>query len=262
MNFNFKEYLQQQQPVLRQNPENDVQYFSIKSGEEAIVRFDYDTADDLDCFHTHRIEINGKFRSISCLREPTDSLDKCPLCAHGTQITDKIFVKLLHYKVDPTNGTVTVIPCVWERGMNVARTLASYMLEYGSLKDLVFKIKRTGSGLDTKYDIMYVDQAKYNENVFNKDKLAILDTIKLTGRFIMDKTADEIEQFIQTGEFPTKQREQHTESDPLPKSFAQPGVVERSIPATSYSTTTTANNSQTFTPKTETEQKFEYYNYY
>ena len=62
-------------------------YFSLKNDKDvARVRFLYNSADDIEGYAVHEVEIDGKKRYVNCLREYNQPLDTCPFCAASREI--------------------------------------------------------------------------------------------------------------------------------------------------------------------------------
>lgn len=189
-----------------------VGFFSLKDGESAIVRFNYRTAEDFEIYTTHPIRIgNAAFnnRRVSCLKEgPYDMVHRCPLCEHGgefSKVQDRIYIQMLQYVSE--NGRIVPKAVVWERPVNpFAATLKSYLDNYGPLTEIICKIERTGSGLDTKYNIIpNLNPQMYTEEVYPK-VFTDFDGYSVLGTQLMDKTAEEIEEYLATGNFPMPNR--------------------------------------------------------
>lgn len=212
--------------------ENSAQvgFFSLKNdGDEAIVRICLDDTKDLDFLTTHQITLDGRFRRVNCLRESAmDDIGKCPLCNSGLPIQNRIFIKLLKY--DVVDGTVVANPVVWERPASFGATLRTFIQEYGPLSDCILKIKRRGAAGDrsTSYDVLFVNQALYPEDKYKKDFSAFTN-LKILGRFVLDKTAEELEGFVNTGSFPEKvapTSTEHTTNNSNQFSSAQTSVPQ------------------------------------
>lgn len=184
--------------------EYDVGFFSLKGdGAEAIVRIMCDSLADLDILTVHPITVgasNFPNRQINCLRDPRDSMDKCPLCASGEKVKQKVFIKMLQYD-SPGEGKAVV----WDRPAGIfVPKLKSYMDNYGPLSNIMCKIVRHGTGLDTSYDIIpNINPQVYTEQTYPKNADAFAD-FNVLGRMVMNKTAEEMNTFIQTGAFPEK----------------------------------------------------------
>lgn len=183
--------------------ERKVGYFSLPDNESsAIVRFAYSSTNEFEFVDVHRVKVDDKFRTIACLRTAKEPLSKCPLCEAGEKRSAKMFVRLLEYTTDE-QGKVTVTPKVWERPAFFAKTLESYLREYGDLRDVVFKVVRRGAKGDMKvsYDIMFKNPAMYSEEAgFVKD-FSGFDGFELNHHSYMERTFDEMNEILETGTF-------------------------------------------------------------
>lgn len=187
--------------------EFSVGFFSLKSdGDEAVVRILCDQVSDLDILTVHPVTVgqsNFPNRNVNCLRTPHDPLDKCPFCNSGEKVKQRVFIKMLQYDEDGTSHAV-----VWDRpaGIYVPK-LKSYIDNYGPLSNIMCKIIRHGSGLDTTYDIIpNINPQVYTLEAFKKD-ISDFEDFKVLGRMVLDKSAEEMVTFMRTGNFPDKQVE-------------------------------------------------------
>lgn len=179
------------------------EFFNLKNdGDQAVVRFMYKDLSDFDIFTVHNVTINGKYRKVSCIRDPHDATEACPLCASGNSISNRFYIKMIEYRVND-QGQVEIHPVVWERSMSYASKLKSMLEEYGPLEDCLFKVKRNGAAgsMDTTYDIMFCSPKVYSDETYPKIEDAFKDT-KFLGTIVLDKTYAEIETFLATGAFP------------------------------------------------------------
>lgn len=183
-----------------------VGFFNIKDGEEAIVRFVLNSVDDFDIYTVHPITVGQSSypnKRVSCLRTnpKTDPMNICPLCAKGEKVQQRIYIKMIQYVNE--NGRIVPKAVVWDRpAFSYAPQLKSYLDNYGPLTNIVCKIVRHGGGLDTKYDIIpNLNPQMYNEQIYIKD-FSDFENFSVLGGMIMNKTFEEINQFILTGEFP------------------------------------------------------------
>lgn len=179
-----------------------VSFFTLKDGEEAIVRILIDSVSDFPIFQVHQLEVNGKRRSINCLRDIKDSAEKCPLCSSGASIKQSFYIPMLHY-VTNSNNQIEVKPVIWtDRSVSMARTIKGYLDNYGPLSDIICKITRKGSGLNTEWNILpNLNPQIYRNDIYIKDTSAF-DNYKILGGIIMDKSFNDLQTFINTGNFP------------------------------------------------------------
>ena len=194
-----EEFLKRQ--AERQNRESEgpyVGFLKIEDGGEAVVRFAYDSPDQMDIVTFHLVGEPGKpeyqGKRYNCLRESfSDPIDSCPLCASKAPLKQKVFLKMIEYTKDE-NGKIVVTPRIWERSTNWVTKIGQLFEEYGDISDCVFKIKRTGSGLDTRYsDPMLASPTIYNANLYPKD-FSAFDDYKIIGGIISDKLPGEEEE--------------------------------------------------------------------
>lgn len=184
--------------------QNQVGFFNLQNdGDEAVVRFMVDSLEDLEILTVHDIFVNGKFRQISCVRDPREPIEKCPLCSKGEKIKQVVFIKMIQY-VNTPNG-VEAKPVVWQRSASTyAFRLKGYLDNYGPLSNILCKVIRHGAKGDMKttYDIIPnlspVNYPQENYPILNE---AFTDYSAL-GRIVLDKNADDINVFINTGNFP------------------------------------------------------------
>lgn len=177
-----------------------INFFSLNDGEEAIVRFLDDSVNDFEILALHNIELDGKYRKVSCLRNPHDSIDKCPFCNAGYKITNRVFFKLIHYHIN--GNQVNAVPEVWDAPYSIAKTLSKYVQDYGPLSDYLCKVTRQGTRLDTTYIISpNLSKSTYPDNVFIKDK-SKFENYSALGRIVMEKSYNDMSYFVTNNKFP------------------------------------------------------------
>lgn len=164
-------------------------FFSIKNDKEvAHVRFLFNGIDDVSGYSVHEVELDGKKRYVSCLREYGDPVDACPFCREGRFTQVKYFVPL--YNMD-TKSLQT-----WERGKKFGSKLTSMCSRYPNTVSHTFEIERNGKPNDTQttYEI-------YETGVTEGVTMDDFEVPNPLGTIILDKTADEMETYLRTGDF-------------------------------------------------------------
>lgn len=158
-------------------------------GDTERVQFLMVDCADIPIFSTHKIKLNDKERTINCPREPEDSIDVCPLCASGAPTGVSRYILMYSH----TSKKILV----WERGPQFIRKLESLSSRYNPLSNMVFDIERNGAKGSTKttYEVYAVPEAEPID-------ISQLDVPDLLGTIVMDKTPDEINEFLMTGNFP------------------------------------------------------------
>ena len=196
------------------NNGNDVGFFTLRNdNDEAIVRFMCDSTEDFEILTVHDIKVGDKFRKINCIRDFRDPVENCPLCATGTKINQRFFIKMIQYdKSTDSNGNVVITAkaMIWERSTAYAKTLKSYIDNYGPLSDIICKVIRHGRAGDmqTTYEIVpNLSKAVYRDDIYVKD-VNIFGDFNAFGTIVMDRNYDEIMQFQMTGQFPQREKKQ------------------------------------------------------
>ncbi len=184
------------------NTGND--WFKLQNNNDsALVQFLFKDLDDLDIFSVHEVEVkykNGqsKTRFLDCKRNYDDPLDVCPLCERGSQRKPVIILSLY----DHTDKKVKI----WQRGKKFLETLKGYSTQYPDFTKVPFRIIRNGAKGDqnTTYTVIpATDVTPIN--------VEDVERPNLLGSFILDKTVDEINTYIDTGAFPENGSEDNTE---------------------------------------------------
>ena len=170
-------------------------YFSLKDdGDAARVRFMYNGIDDLEGYAVHEVEIDGRKRYVNCLRDYNSPIDDCPFCRERNRQVAKLFIPV--YNVDEDKMQV------WERGKKYFAKMTSLISRYANADTpfcaQMFDIERHGKKGDTatQYEIYPVGTA---------DKTTLDDLPErpvILGGLVLDKTADDMEYFLEAGYFP------------------------------------------------------------
>lgn len=201
------------------------EWFSLKNDKDvARVQFMMNTLDDLDVFACHRVKIGEKERYVDCLRTYDEPIDKCPFCAAGIPVKPVHFV--IMYQHDDNKVKI------WERGRNFIAKLQSLCNRYQPLSEYVFEIERNGRAGDmaTRYEIYPMDRV-------DPVDLTDIEKPELLGGLILQKTAEEMEVYLETGSFPAIEDTALTEPEPIRRGAPAPrggvsrgGISRRSVP--------------------------------
>lgn len=173
-------------------------YFSLKGdGDSAIVRFLYNDVDDVEGYAVHEVEIDGKKRYVNCIREYNQPVDDCPFCREHYPQFAKLFIPI--YNVDEDKVQV------WERGKKFFQKISGICSRYNKAPIVAqtFEIVRSGKPGDkqTSYEIYRTDDPA------DKTTLDDFDMPDILGGTIFDKTADDMEYFLEEGDFPPEENE-------------------------------------------------------
>ena len=197
------DYNSWQQYSKRESSGFDVGFFQLKGdGASTIVRFIESDPAKYDIGTLHVVKEGDKYKKVSCIRTPFDPIDNCPLCASGNKPQAKIFVKCIQYVED--NGEIVEKPCIWERPASFAQKLTALEDEYG-LDGSLFKVVRTGSGLDTKYDVLYAPESKYPREKYPHETESKLTTFSAFGRIVKELNFADLQKYASSESITTEQ---------------------------------------------------------
>lgn len=235
-NYNFDNLRQREESSKEESNRNNawkISFFGLKDdGDTAIVRFPYESSKDFEFATVHSVKIGKCYRNINCLTDSSNPNIKCPLCEKGDdkvkQSRLRFFIKLISYVKDE-KGNIIPEAKTWDRPASFANELNTYYENYGNLSDIVFMLKRHGErgSMKTTYSLLPLKAEMYPENVYKKDFSAFND-FKFSNWIIMNKTAEEMDAFLSTGEFPKS--ENYTSKVETP--------ITKNIPSWSHSSTT------------------------
>ena len=204
-------------------------FFSLKNDKDtAQVRFMYNTADDVDGYAVHEVEIEGGKRYVNCLRSYNQPLDDCPFCkARRPQIV-KLIIPLYNIDEDKVQ--------IWERGKKFYAKISSLCARYASGDDTlvsqVFEIERNGKpgSTQTTYEIYPIgrpDATSIDDLPENPD---------IIGGLVLDKSIEDMDFYVENGYFPpdgddvpVRRRDRREEDDNL--SFEENRRSARRTPA-------------------------------
>lgn len=165
-------------------------WFQLKNdGDVARVQFMLNDIDDIPIFSTHKVKVGDKERYVDCLRSPQDPIDACPFCAAGLPAKAVRFIVMYQHE----DGKVKI----WERGRQFISKLQGLINRYNPLEEKVFEIERHGKAGDTstKYEVYPLDGV-------DSVNLDDIEMPELEGSLILQKSFEEMEEYLDTGSFP------------------------------------------------------------
>lgn len=202
--FSYEDFLKKEATKPQGNFEKgEISFLSNylqNDGDSVLVRFPYATPNDFTFYSLHRVNVEGKYKNILCLRNDTDPVGACPLCAKGDNAKDRILIKCIAY-IQGDRG-IEIKPCVWERPAKFARNIAECIT---SFPNSVYKVSRMGAkgSKDTNYTIMPTSPQIYNEQAYPID-FSKFGNFKFNNFMFLDRTFEELAQFVQTGRMPQR----------------------------------------------------------
>ena len=180
-------------------------------GDVARVQFLYQKYDDLDTYACHRVKVGDYERYVDCNRKNYDDpVDDCPFCKAGIPVKPVMYLAMY----DHGDGKIKI----WERGKTFIKKIEALFNRYPNLSEMVFEIERRGAHGDKKttYEVFpMTDVEPVDVSEFTKPEFV--------GGIILDKTVDEMQTYLDTGEFPvddnqgdeTRRRNFETEEQPV-----------------------------------------------
>lgn len=130
-------------------------FFNIKNGEEAMVRFLIDRFEELAPYTVHEFGGNGgNYATIDCGRQSAaDPVDMCKWCAQGSRPVSRVIVPM--YNIDAGQVQYWKKSQTWAEGE--LQPIVEEITKMGaSIAGQVYKVKRQGEKLDTKYVLIPV----------------------------------------------------------------------------------------------------------
>lgn len=205
------------------NSGNTASYFKLSNdGDIAKVRFLYNSADDIEGYAVHELEIDGKRKYINCLREYNEPVDNCPFCRERMQVKAKLFVPI--YNEDEQKVQI------WERGKKFFGKLSGICSRYSKnpIVSQTFEIERNGKPGDTQttYEIFRTDEAP------DDSQLDDFDMPEILGVTVLDKSMDDMEFYLENGMFPPEDGAMPVRRSSRRETEEAPRRARRRTPAT------------------------------
>ena len=171
-------------------------YFSLaEDGDTAKVRIMYTSAEDIEGYSVHKVNVNGSDRWVNCLREYGDPMDNCPLCSARYKLQPRFFVPM-YIEEGKNQGDVVI----WDRGPGKNNSFYNQLVtlcnENNPLISHVIEIERHGAKGD--FDTTYEMFAGPSDGTLPED---LPEVPTPEGTFILDKSYDELLTFVNTGSF-------------------------------------------------------------
>ena len=163
-------------------------------GDKAVVRFMYESLDDISGYAVHTVKNGDKEITINCLRTYEDSVDNCPLCKAGNFQRAKFYFSLY-------NETKQELQ-LWSRGKQIVGDLVKTLSQInGPICSGRVEITRHGEK-GNKY-------TKYEFNLLGSDDTTLEDLIGEFGEptdpvgiLIKDYNFDELSNYVTNGTLP------------------------------------------------------------
>ena len=175
-----------------------VQFFQLKNDKDvAQVRFLYNGAEDIEGYSIHRVQVGDTERDVNCLREYNDPIDKCPFCKARMQTSAKLYIPIYNEDL----GQIQL----WGRGKSFYAKISNWCSRYPNTVRHIIDIERNGKKGDTKTDYQFYPVKEDDTTIEDiLDECGLDELPNPLGTIILDKTAEEMENYLQTGSFDTE----------------------------------------------------------
>jgi len=177
---------------------NNVGFFKlVKDKDVATIRLLYNDANDIEGFSVHEVQVGEKKRYVNCLRKYSDPIDDCPLCRKGIKCQPKMFIPLYNEDAQQTQ--------IWERGPKFFSKVSSVCSRYDKnpIVSQIFEVERSGKPHDTSTDYNFYR----TDDPADDKRIEDFDMPKILGGLVIDASAEDMEYFLESGEFPPKDRD-------------------------------------------------------
>ena len=261
-NFSYADY----QNVVAQAQANGdgakIGYFKLKNdGDIAIARINISSTDELMFASVHTIGTGGRWIKVSCLNPLGSNNGGCGLCtAHASnpngavgKAAKKVFVPMLVSYRDPNaaTGYTAPVPVIWDRPAAFSRELANKLMISGDLRNTLVMITRNGKAGDmqTTYsmDILPADHPVFKPDMVPAD-FSAFNNFNIARHSYWEKTADEINIYLTTGQFPERAQNNTTQAAATVAGVATSYNVAAQMPTVPANTATTAAPNTYTTP--------------
>lgn len=169
-------------------------YFSLKDdGQTAKVAFLLNGIEDLEGYTVHQVEVDGKKRYVNCLHEYGNPKDDCPFCAAGKFTMAKYFIPLYNFNENKVQS--------WERGKKFGDRISAFCARHPNTVTWGVEIQRIGKPKDTQTTYDMYEAREFDDPNRKVEDFDFKDPL---GSIILDKSADEMEYYLQAGTFPSE----------------------------------------------------------
>ena len=173
-------------------------YLTLKNhGDTARGRILCNNAADIECYVVHRVKVgqDGWEREVNCLFDKGGTVDDCPFCKAGIKRAAKIYIPF--YDED-TNEIK-----IFERPNSYYSKISGYCSRYSPIVNYAVDIVRNGEANYTKtdYDI-FPDKADGTIIEDILEDCGVDELPQILGTYVLDKTADEMQEYLDNGDFP------------------------------------------------------------
>jgi len=173
-------------------------YLAIQPGDSAIVRFNISDPADLDIRRRHSIKVGNRYVGVGCNKTSFSDTTPCVLCEHELRPTYRVYIPVLQYTME--EGKVVIKPAIWDQPASMAQTIVTYLQDYGDLRNVIMKIVRQGTKVDTTYTILPANEKIYKPEIYKAD-FSKFDNYTLPGWMLRKLTDEQMLNYCLYGTF-------------------------------------------------------------
>jgi len=174
-------------------------FFQLKDDKAtAKVRILYESADEIEGLSVHEVQIGDKRRYVNCLRSYNDPIDNCPFCQAKMKTYAKLYIPLYNEEAKQFQ--------FWERGRTFYSKISGLVSRYKNIVSRTFEVERNGAKGDTGTDYSFYPFDDPDGTTIQDilDDLGFDEMPSPIGTIILDKSAREMEYYLDNGDFPEK----------------------------------------------------------
>ena len=174
-------------------------------GDSAQVHFLVDTEDELNnCIYvTHSVKLKSAPKlkygvRVNCLREYNDPVENCPFCREGIATSITCAIPVFNVDTDQVE--------FWTRGKTEANWILRKMSKMKNFSSHLFEITRIGESGD--------QSTTYEKENLGEEELEDIEVPDVLGSVVLDKSADDMEYWIDEHDFPPEESDEEEEEAP------------------------------------------------
>jgi hypothetical protein len=180
---------------------NRRKFLSLKDkGSTARGRIVCEKAEDVECYVVHRVKVGDYEREVNCLYEQGGSIEDCPFCKAKLDRSAKIYIPFF----DEADGEIKI----FERPNSFYSKISSYCSRFAPIVSYDIEIVRNHEKDSKKPDFDIFPGKSDGATVEDiLDDAGVEELPKILGVYVLDKTADDMEYYLEHNEFPETRSE-------------------------------------------------------
>ena len=180
---------------------NKRKYLSLKDkGDTAKGRIVCEKAEDIESWVVHRVSVGDYEREVNCLYEQGGTIDDCPFCKAKIARAAKIYIPFF----DDADGEIKI----FERPNSFYSKISSYCSRFAPIVSYDVEIVRNHEKNSKKPDFDIFPGKSDGATIEDiLDDAGVEELPKILGNFVLNKTAEDMEYYLENNEFPSEREE-------------------------------------------------------